>query len=129
MFLICRYSQRKYNIFHEEHEGFAKLINALLTCPRAEVINEIIGHFDLDPNRVLDMVLDMLMINFSVDLLLIVDEFTTSYIPELLNFKLKQYEKLPLEEIPKNVGKTMAALLVRGYITLEHIEIYVFILL
>ncbi|XP_018897836.2 THO complex subunit 2 isoform X2 [Bemisia tabaci] len=59
------YKQRKFNLFREESEGYAKLItelnqedssvNAMYSL---ETIKSLIGCFNLDPNRVLDVILD-----------------------------------------------------------------------
>ena len=59
------YKQQKFNLFREECEGYAKLIAELNkdfseTTPAEtlEVIKSIIGYFNLDPNRVLDVILE-----------------------------------------------------------------------
>jgi hypothetical protein len=61
------YKQQKYNLLREEVEGFSKIVVLLENLPDvvqdpesiiAEVFS-IIGHFDLDPNRVLDIILDV----------------------------------------------------------------------
>lgn len=60
------YRQQKYNLLREESEGYAKLVVILASLPvtqfeAAESIKQIlslIGYFDLDPNRVLDVTLD-----------------------------------------------------------------------
>ncbi|KAL7537755.1 hypothetical protein ACHAWF_005888, partial [Thalassiosira exigua] len=62
------YRQRKFNLLAEEGEGYAKLVALLFGGlgegeggggPRTRV-RELIGAFDLDPNRVLDLALDAL---------------------------------------------------------------------
>ncbi|CAN1296054.1 THO complex subunit 2 [Linum perenne] len=62
------YQQTKFNLLREESEGYAKLITLL--CRGSEdttanasaatigIIKSLIGHFDLDPNRVFDVVLE-----------------------------------------------------------------------
>ena len=61
------YKQQKFNLLREESEGYAKLITELSQDePLAEfdvdymltVIRSLIGCFNLDPNRVLDIILD-----------------------------------------------------------------------
>jgi hypothetical protein len=60
------YKQQKYNILREEPEGYAKLVTVLSRLPRNGKnmesiignIQSIIGQFDLDPNRVMDIILD-----------------------------------------------------------------------
>ncbi|XP_059482003.1 THO complex subunit 2 isoform X2 [Neocloeon triangulifer] len=60
------YKQRKFNLLREESEGYAKLITELgqeisdEVTPEIilEVIKSLIGCFNLDPNRVLDIILE-----------------------------------------------------------------------
>lgn len=64
------YTQRKFNLFYEEFEGYAKLVQELfrlLKTPKnlgfvdlaLRATESLIGHYQLDPNRVLDVVLDV----------------------------------------------------------------------
>lgn len=64
------YTQKKYNLLYEEFEGYSKLINefySILRNPENEfeveyavtVVEQLMGHFQLDPNRVLDVLLDV----------------------------------------------------------------------
>lgn len=59
------YKQKKYNLLREENEGFAKIIAELYHLPNGDpkrilhnVIN-IIGRYRVDPNRVLDLYLEV----------------------------------------------------------------------
>ncbi|XP_017152639.1 THO complex subunit 2 isoform X1 [Drosophila miranda] len=60
------YKQRRFNLFREESEGFAKLITELnqdfeeSTTPESimDIIKSLIGCFNLDPNRVLDIIIE-----------------------------------------------------------------------
>ncbi|RWS26655.1 THO complex subunit 2-like isoform X1 [Leptotrombidium deliense] len=58
------YKQQKFNLFREESEGYAKLITELcqdgdFDCDyMLQVIRSLIGCFNLDPNRVLDVILE-----------------------------------------------------------------------
>ncbi|CAH1159617.1 unnamed protein product [Phaedon cochleariae] len=60
------YKQRKFNLFREECEGFAKLVTELNnefsenTDPSEliGIVQSLIGCFNLDPNRVLDVILE-----------------------------------------------------------------------
>ncbi|KAJ6649298.1 THO complex subunit 2, partial [Pseudolycoriella hygida] len=60
------YKQRRFNLFREESEGYAKLITELNQDPTSnvsvdhllEIIKSLIGCFNLDPNRVLDIILE-----------------------------------------------------------------------
>lgn len=65
-----RLTQQKYNLLREESEGFSKIINELNkgglnpTTVDSVVANvrSLIGYFDLDPNRVFDIVLVSLIL-------------------------------------------------------------------
>lgn len=58
------YKQRRFNLFREESEGYAKLITELNQDDHVsvnktlEIIKSLIGCFNLDPNRVLDIILE-----------------------------------------------------------------------
>ncbi|KAL4708817.1 hypothetical protein ACJJTC_011781 [Scirpophaga incertulas] len=60
------YKQRKFNLFREECEGYAKLIVELNQQVHEnvewktilEIMQSLIGCFNLDPNRVLDIILE-----------------------------------------------------------------------
>ncbi|KAK9712875.1 Transcription- and export-related complex subunit [Popillia japonica] len=60
------YKQRKFNLFREESEGFAKLVTELnqdfgenITHEHLlDIVQSLIGCFNLDPNRVLDIILE-----------------------------------------------------------------------
>ena len=59
------YAQKKFNLFREENEGFSKLIIELnqenidenSVAQVKENIQKLIGYFQLDPNRLLDLIL------------------------------------------------------------------------
>ena len=58
------YKQQKFNLFREESEGYAKLITELTQGENLdvdymiEVVQSLIGCFNLDPNRVIDVILE-----------------------------------------------------------------------
>ncbi|KAF2879485.1 hypothetical protein ILUMI_26680 [Ignelater luminosus] len=60
------YKQRKFNLFREESEGYAKLITELnqefsksvTEKSLLDIVQSLIGCFNLDPNRVLDVILE-----------------------------------------------------------------------
>ena len=62
------YKQQRYNLLQEESEGYSKVLSFLVSgCRRDEDPNrqrrrlrQLIGVFELDPNRVLDLLLDVL---------------------------------------------------------------------
>jgi THO complex subunit 2 len=123
------YKQKKYNLFREEGEGYSKLLVEIIrslpptldklwvrgvdpSIRRAEEvkrlvsrllenIKSLIGYFDLDPTRVLDVVLDAFLINvfeywdFFVALLRAspwsVDNLDNGIVASVLGFKFRYY--------------------------------------
>lgn len=64
------YTQRKFNLIVEEMEGYTKLTVEMYNIMRSEetefqvtyalnIVEELIGHYSLDPNRVLDILFDV----------------------------------------------------------------------
>ncbi|QBM88862.1 THO complex subunit 2 [Metschnikowia aff. pulcherrima] len=64
------FTQKKFNLFHEEYEGFSILLNEFhsffgneenefLVDHAVNVVYSLIGHYMLDPNRVLDVLIDI----------------------------------------------------------------------
>lgn len=64
------YTQKKFNLLHEEFEGYSLVINEMETILLSknnaskvdfalDVVNKLMGHYLLDPNRVLDLLLDI----------------------------------------------------------------------
>ena len=110
---ISSYKQQKFNLFREECEGYSKLIAELNkdfteTTPAEtlEVIKSIIGYFNLDPNRVLDIILESFECQldqhaFFIELLRL---FTpdSQTMNELLGFKFKFYLSDVSFKITKN---------------------------
>ncbi|CAH8526766.1 unnamed protein product [Dicrocoelium dendriticum] len=67
------FKQQKFNLMREENEGYAKLITELsqTTGPIEALMTQVrslIGYFDLDPNRVLDLILDVCEFRVSMNL-------------------------------------------------------------
>jgi THO complex subunit 2 len=56
------YKQQKYNLLQEESEGYAKILHYFSSGDNGEVSNlrKLLGTFELDPNRVLDLAMDFL---------------------------------------------------------------------
>jgi len=59
------YKQQKYNLLQEETEGYAKLIHFLAArsgchADQLATIRQLIGTFELDPSRVMDLAVDVL---------------------------------------------------------------------
>jgi len=96
------YRQQKYNLLEEEKEGFSKLIVLAATLPGypADISDQqhqflsIIGLMDLDPNRVLDILLDAFeknTWNLSYISLLNKLNYNTRYISDIVGMKLNHY--------------------------------------
>ncbi|CAN0009641.1 unnamed protein product, partial [Ectocarpus fasciculatus] len=98
------YKQHRFNLQREETEGFAKLL-VLLAGVRdsgdgkgnagadsEENMRRLIGYFDLDPNRSLDLTLDALESDpANLGLLRLVGNFNKDSIPQVVGFKLAHY--------------------------------------
>lgn len=68
------YTQKKYNLLHQESEGFARIIVEVYNILRLDetdyqvdyalkVTETIAGHYNLDPNKVLDLILECFLNN------------------------------------------------------------------
>ncbi|XP_025088766.1 THO complex subunit 2-like isoform X1 [Pomacea canaliculata] len=126
------YKQQKFNLLREESEGYSKLIvelNQEITdhvTPESVLqhIKSLIGCFDLDPNRVIDIVLESFecrphLQNFYLPLLCdyVSDPLTLCHI---LGFRFHFY--LPEDsETPASLFQVAALLLKNGLVDLEHL--------
>ena len=142
------YKQQKYNLLQEESEGYSKVLNFFvsgcyhdgdLDCQRKR-LRQLIGVFELDPNRVLDLLLDVLearlyhmkgsaarsqeprsenrerndrLIDWLVEL---VKDFPSDKLPPLIGFKLNGEEEG--SDSSSRLLKTIAFLAVRGVLDL-----------
>ncbi|XP_070391314.1 THO complex subunit 2 isoform X1 [Dermacentor albipictus] len=119
------YKQNKYNLFREESEGYAKLATELsqeITSKISpdymiEVMRSLIGCFNLDPNRVLDIVLEAFecrihLEDFFVPLL---TKFlcNPATISQVLGFKFTFYQGEAGEPTPLSLYR-LAAVLIRN---------------
>lgn len=95
------YKQQKYNLEREETEGYAKLIVLLRSMPDGpaqvdfvvQSVLAIIGQFDLEPNRVMDIVLDCFEQQPSnVSFVALLKHFKPAYIVHVLGFKFRLYQ-------------------------------------
>lgn len=105
------YKQQKYNLLQEESEGYSKALNFFITQDSIQEQNrskllKLIGRFELDPNRLLDLTLDILEAKLYPDgkqnlpskmpqattqvtwLLEIMKEFSLSKLNPLIKFRL-----------------------------------------
>lgn len=99
------YEQQKFNLLREENEGFAKIMVELnqpnISLTGVEVVKKnieaLIGYFSLDPNRVLDIILDSFENNVGNDayIELLKDNKTKrSAIAQVLGFKFQSFHDL-----------------------------------
>ncbi|XP_037078620.1 LOW QUALITY PROTEIN: THO complex subunit 2-like [Pollicipes pollicipes] len=132
------YKQRKFNLFREESEGYAKLLVELnqeqpaSSSPEQmlEIIKSVIGCFNLDPNRVLDLLLSSLEARperhgFLVGLLRLYMP-SAATVSEMVGAKYGFCRRQPGQEeaeavTPRSLHLMTALLLRHGVIQLEHI--------
>jgi len=122
------YKQQKYNLFREEAEGYAKLVTELNSTADKDdddqnggasaevfgVIKSIIGFFNLDPNRVLDIILESFESQlcrhaFFVALLKLYEPDSET-LNELMGFKFRFYEMEGDGCVPKSLYQLTAFL-------------------
>ncbi|EAT47141.1 AAEL001716-PA [Aedes aegypti] len=124
------YKQRRFNLFREESEGYAKLITELnqeftetnTVQSILEIIKSLIGCFNLDPNRVLDIMLESFETRPEHDKIFI--PLLQSYINdgniicEVLGYKYRHFAD---SRTPESLFKVTALLLQHGVIKLDDI--------
>lgn len=102
------YEQQKFNLLREESEGFSKLIFLLFETKFTknnikfyiDKILSLIGFFDLDPNRVMDIVISAYQNDSkNSNFLEILKLLNINALPHLLGFKLLQMNKVNNKEI------------------------------
>lgn len=109
------YRQHKFNLLQEESEGFSKVLEALVKRDYS-ALKVIIGTFHVDPNRILDLALDVMIeensqnttATSSLDWL---KEFSIEKIPALIAFKLKNSAESPAHT--QKILQTIAALAIQ----------------
>ncbi|KAK9115903.1 hypothetical protein Sjap_014850 [Stephania japonica] len=128
------YQQTKFNLLREESEGYAKLVTVL--CQSAanattenksgttiSLIKSLIGHFDLDPNRVFDIVLECFELQPSNTMFLdLIPIFPKSHASQILGFKFQYYQRLEVNDpVPFGLYHLAAALVKADFIDLDSI--------
>lgn len=120
------YQQTKFNLLREESEGYAKLITLLsqrgpdgLTERTAPVVistlKSLIGHFDLDPNRVFDIVLECYELQTENKAFLeLIPLFPKSHTSHILGFKFQHYQRAEVEENVPTGLYILAATLIKA---------------
>ncbi|KAG1694453.1 hypothetical protein DVH05_021261 [Phytophthora capsici] len=125
------YTQTKYNLLREETEGFSKVLCLLhtgvtksqLEATRTDLI-ALIGFFDLDANRVLDLVLDAYEMHPRNDCFTeLLSIFKRESLPHIMGFKFQFYKRDPpaAEDLttPRSLYRLAATLLNKGLLELE----------
>lgn len=126
------YKQKKFNLFREESEGYAKLITQLnqeisqnFTAENLlQATKSLIGCFNLDPNRVLDIILEAFELR--TDKADVFTELLKCYsdepnvVCEILGFKFSHYYKNK-EQTPASLYTVTALMLQYGIIELDEI--------
>ncbi|KAF3432078.1 hypothetical protein FNV43_RR26817 [Rhamnella rubrinervis] len=127
------YQQTKFNLLREESEGYAKLVTLL--CRNSEtssqnvsaamigIIKSLIGHFDLDPNRVFDIVLECYELQPDDNVFLeLIPIFPKSHASQILGFKFQYYQRMEVNSpVPFGLYKLTALLVKEDFIDLDSI--------
>uniref|UniRef100_A0A3P9JYT3 THO complex subunit 2 n=1 Tax=Oryzias latipes TaxID=8090 RepID=A0A3P9JYT3_ORYLA len=129
------YKQQKFNLLREENEGYAKLITELGQDLSGNITSHVVLEnikslicFNLDPNRVLDIILEVYESRSDQDEFFL--SLIKSYMCEpltlchILGFKFKFYQQEPNEETPKSLYHIAAALLHHNLIELEDLYVH-----
>jgi THO complex subunit 2 len=121
-------TQNKFNLFREESEGYSKLLTELNTPFDAQTVHGVmsnvralIGHFDLDPNRVFDIVLDAFEQHVdNTAFLPLVYIFPQAYLAHILGFKYQFYQS-ENRIAPKSLHRLTATLIKHQVLALDEI--------
>ncbi|WJX54413.1 THO complex subunit 2 [Trifolium repens] len=125
------YQQTKFNLLREESEGYAKLVTLL--CRDSEaltqkgsastigIIKSLIGHFDLDPNRVFDIVLECFELQPDNDVFIeLIPIFPKSHASQILGFKFQYYQRMEVSNpVPYGLYRLAALLVKQDFIDLD----------
>lgn len=127
------YQQTKFNLVREESEGYSKLVTLL--CQGSEsssqnasaatigIIKSLIGHFDLDPNRVFDIVLECFEHQPDNSVFLdLIPIFPKSHASQILGFKYQYYQRMEVNNrVPPGLYQLTALLVKEEFIDLDSI--------
>ncbi|OWM74376.1 hypothetical protein CDL15_Pgr013280 [Punica granatum] len=127
------YQQTKFNLLREESEGYAKLVTLLCrgseastpnaTAATIGIIKSLIGHFDLDPNRVFDIVLECFELQPDISIFLeLIPIFPKSHASQILGFKFQYYQRMEVNSpVPFGLYKITALLVKEEFIDLDSV--------
>ncbi|GIL45367.1 hypothetical protein Vafri_2617 [Volvox africanus] len=127
------YTILKYNLFREDSEGYAKLVTLYNNFGAGAVGDEdlpalarelqaLIGSFDLDPNRCLDLLLDAAAAQPQNNALLgAVGLLKGEAVGQLMGFKLEQYQDASRDPAPRELLLVAAQLVRTGRTSLPEL--------
>ncbi|CAA2963416.1 THO complex subunit 2 [Olea europaea subsp. europaea] len=127
------YQQTKFNLLREESEGYAKLVTLLCRVPEActksasaatvGIIKSLIGHFDLDPNRVFDIVLECFELQPDNNVFLdLIPMFPKSHASQILGFKFQYHQRMEVTTpVPIGLYELAALLVKKDFIDVDSI--------
>ncbi|XP_021843215.1 THO complex subunit 2 isoform X2 [Spinacia oleracea] len=125
------YQQTKFNLLREESEGYAKLVTLLCEgsgAPNSSssmigTIKSLIGHFDLDPNRVFDIVMECFEMHPHNRLFLdLIPIFPKSHASQILGFKFQYYQRIEVQDpLPFGLYQLAAVLVKEDLVDLDSI--------
>ena len=117
------YRQQKYNLLREETEGFSKLMVVLCSIPQypedvslyvGQVLS-LIGRFELDPNRTVDVILDAFEQQiWNLSFITLLNNFSKVNIPHILGFKYTFYHSQPVIAETETSAPAVAAAAASG---------------
>ncbi|CAB4015508.1 THO complex subunit 2-like [Paramuricea clavata] len=129
------YKQQKFNLLREESEGYSKLItelgqemDSINHIAFLQNIKSLIGRFNLDPNRVLDIMLDAFEFHLEEEdfFITLLQDYSSNYdrstVCHILGFKYQFYKDQP-DVRPPHALLYLTALLIK-YDLLELNDIY-----
>ena len=127
------YKQQKFNLFREENEGYAKLVVELEFSARitrdADLllshVQALIGQFSLDPNRVMDVILEVAEFypqhfDFLVELIRTYPSGADT-LQQLLTFKLSAAKNCSDADPPFKLFQLLALLIQSEVIPLDQL--------
>uniref|UniRef100_G1QCD4 THO complex subunit 2 n=1 Tax=Myotis lucifugus TaxID=59463 RepID=G1QCD4_MYOLU len=131
------YKQQKFNLLREENEGYAKLIAELVQDLSGNItsdlilenITSLIGCFNLDPNRVLGVILEVFECrpecdDFFISLLeSCVNMCEPQTLCHILGFQFKFYQE-PNRDTPSSLYRVAAVLLQGNLIDLNYLYVH-----
>lgn len=131
------YQQTKFNLLREESEGYAKLVTLLCqggldstientSTVTISIIKSLIGHFDLDPNRVFDIVLECFeLYPENSTFYNLIPIFPKSHAAQILGFKFQYYQRMDVDTpVPSSLYRLTALLVKAKFVDLDNIYVH-----